>query len=133
MKPGRELDALIAEKVMGWKWFSRSDFIRDPSDPGFTPWEKRLYPPGFKCEWHVPPRGVQEMQFDIKPYSTDIAAAWEVVEKMEGVWDICSRARGWVVGLAVRSEGSDKIVYAEGGTAPHAICLAALRAVGYEG
>ena len=49
MKPGRELDALVVEKVMGWKWLSGN------------PWAP----------------------------STDIAAAWEVLEKM--------RERGYTV------------------------------------
>lgn len=102
LKPGRELDALIAEKVMGWK---PPEFIDGVS---------------LERRWKND-RG----EFDSLPrYSTDIAAAWEVVEK---------------IGLIIGKNGPvwdaqdlwDLPVYfASADTAPHAICLAALKAVG---
>ena len=125
MRAGRELDALVAEKVMGHKVLSH--------------WE-----PGVVK--HV----IDENQCEIdvghwpKPYSTDIAAAWEVVAEL--------RRRDWFMGIAEAllpkgwgcvftplHEG-DKIedpndtrperVDARAATAPHAICLAALKAKG---
>jgi len=88
MKPGRELDALIAEKVMGWSWGIIGDLI--------------------------------------PAYSTDISAAWEVVEEMgdclhlrqhgeQGEWE------AWFCGYPNSK--------AHGETAPEAICKAALLAV----
>lgn len=73
LKAGRELDALIADKVMGW---SRDDqygaaFVDDCGN--------RL--------WLEPSRGF-EAQYDPHPvmphFSTDIAAAWTVLERMIG-------------------------------------------------
>ena len=69
-------------------------------------------------------------------YSTDVSAAWEIVEKFNGVIiDRCDIKTGWRIGLAkdefVTDSSncitSDNLVEAD--TAPHAICLAALIAV----
>lgn len=61
MKPGPELDALIAEKVMGGKrHFVDSILNVDVSAKTFT----------IGKGWEYP------------PYSTDIAAAWEVVHRL---------------------------------------------------
>lgn len=102
MKAGRELDALVAEEVMGL-------------DP----------------EWHkqVPVGRVTPC------YSTDIAAAWEVVEKL------CREERYPTVQFAVNVDGkqawwcslvnpADVEVHAP--AAPLAVCLAALKAVGVD-
>lgn len=109
--PGRNLDALIAEKVM--------QFNIDPRDVCLC---------GLKfCEIH----GVYPH------YSTDIATAWQVVEKL---WAIRGRdfqnlevARdlviGWTCRLAPGPGTCDPFVFAMGDTAPHAICIAALKTV----
>lgn len=114
MKPGRELDALVAEKVMG-------DYISDrEGEPG---------------SWRGP---------DFTPlpqYSTDISAAWEVVEKIINhsdyvCWELSSEWKGdgaksdypfyarFCLGNGDKTAGAD--------TAPHAICIAALKVVGVE-
>lgn len=97
MKPGRELDMLVAEKVMSLKPLGR-----------------------------------------VPHYSTDISAAWEVVEKInssKNKWTLnslrCDPNDGkWQFGDIDR-DGSiwpdDKY-----DSAPLAICLAALKAVGVE-
>ena len=137
MKPGRELDAMVAEKVMGLR-----------------PKQCKLHPGNTRC-------GVQSFEIEgktifqewgclyclryskkridpareLKPYSTDIAAAWEVVEKLQerGTLTVSS-ARGGSVGelktfaWCVEIHGPE--VEEWGDTAPHAICLAALKAVG---
>jgi hypothetical protein len=85
---GRELDALVAEKVMGWN-FQRSAF------------------------------------------STDIASAWEVVEKLQALeytfinllWD----GQGWDIEMGQDGHDISCDTYAD--TFPLAICLAALKAV----
>lgn len=115
MKPGRELDALIAEKVMGLK---RSDHwpvvdLREDRSRPLDRWD--------------------DDQGNIVPlpaYSTSIEAAWEVVEKIASLKN-CWRLRlekhpqGWSVDF--ETEWKVELV-AE--TAPHAICLAALKAMG---
>ena len=103
MQPGRELDALVAEKVMGYK-------VRD---------EEHYEVPPLRAIYWIP------------KYSTDIAAAWMVVEKLKGLepelsWsdeDHC-----WFVHF----QKSRPSICPFGITAPHAICLAALKAIGHE-
>ena len=115
VQAGGELDALIAEKVMGLS------LQPEPIEPmfGYTILDTSLIP---------------------KPYSTFIAAAWEVVEKLRSMkqyghgfrveWtDSELWVAGWVV---VGDRGQDELSmvnYAEGDTAPLAICRAALKAV----
>lgn len=102
MNPGRELDALIARRAFGMTYeFLHGDYLKqDPEDA---------------------------VAYDVCPhYSTSILAAWEIVQKLldmgkpirlhanlSGVWS----AWCW-------PETSGE-VYAD--TAPHAICLIALR------
>lgn len=100
MEAGRELDALIAEKVMGFPL----EIIRGAPYP--------------ECPRH---------------YSTDIAAAWEVVEKDDG-WGHDWRVKRWVSSSKPYSCTAERTAdgqnfYAEAETAPLAICLAALKAV----
>lgn len=105
MPAGRELDALVAEQVLGKKVELY-----------------RLCP--------VPYHRFKDTEQGIPYYSTDIAAAWEVVEKVQR---INGRFRVDIVGPC---QGSDE--YSVGflpmlsgyGTAPLAICRAALKAVG---
>jgi hypothetical protein len=103
MKAGRELDALVAEKVMGL-----------PPVYG---------PTGIKWDGPIP------------AYSTDIAAAWEVVERIKGSQPESTFSIEWI-GTQWRVDFvyQNYDWYNEGDqadTAPHAICLAALKAVGY--
>lgn len=62
MPAGRELDALVAERVMGWKLFA--------SEPGYG----------------RPPHQITLVLTPIPHYSTDIAAAWIIVEKLRDMW-----------------------------------------------
>ncbi len=108
LKPGRELDALIGEKLFGVRYeFVHDDYmIPDPEDP---------------------------IAYDVCPhYSTDITAAWQVLEKLmsmtkqqdihlehlEGEWGVstCHELGEWKDW--VRAE-----------TAALAICRAALQAL----
>lgn len=66
-------------------------------------------------------------------YSTDIAAAWQVVEKLG--FDLIKVDEGWMVGDGRRGYSDDTgrveedlINFAIAETAPHAIALAALKA-----
>lgn len=121
LNPGPELDALIAEKVMGLEPWPIQIF----SQKAFT--APRLHPGQFARPCESP------------SYSTDIAAAWKVVEKVDLFgyhvvpgWEsygpvyrtLCKVKGEWMIsddrslGWEVRAP-----------TAPHAICLAALKAV----
>ena len=112
VKPGRELDALVAEKVMGCKVYVEANGNPRCDCPGANATGPR-------------PHASYGLYASLKRYSTDIAAAWEVVEKM--------REDGFLVAL-YRSAGAwiadTNPGYGKSDTAPHAICLAALRAVG---
>lgn len=131
MQAGRELDALVAEKVMGWSLNAHGEWLN--SDQSFTGWHtnESKYDPCHNCGrsnlWHP---------------STSIEAAWEVVEKMGGVFRMST-----TLGGQYRVTFSDVTVdsYSEeydvgrkydkealADTAPHAICLAALKAVGHK-
>lgn len=134
MQAGRELDALIAEKIFGW-----TGVKCETSAVGIRVFSG--VPPFDKCAWTIP------------AYSKDIAAAWSVVEKMiqrirddpyqDFGWDgplFKSRAgyltnEGYPLGtecwyVVVQWDGHRKHVCAA--SAPLAICLAALRSVGVE-
>jgi hypothetical protein len=113
---GRELDAAVAEHVMG---FTRAPEPPHPTDnraingvlyylPG-TPWDRN--------------------QQNIVPYfSEDIAAAMQVVEKMRGsnYWFALEQEDDW----AAVFYDKDRVWYPQHAeTAPLAICLAALKAI----
>lgn len=124
MNAGRDMDALVAEKVMGWDlktvWIGSEE-------------HKRLIAP----ERHYMPD-------DYPWYSTDIAAAWMVVEKMQerfkcgvkvfaiipeqiervGKKYVCSFHSGTLEYITPELHTSDKA-----DTAPLAICRAALKAI----
>jgi hypothetical protein len=124
MKPGSELDALIAEKVMGFK--------------------KEWQPLWNKHHWLLPNGLVIDTNWSP---STDIATAWLVVEKLrltvwpteDGRWFVFRDEFGTGYGDEYWFGGSDfskrleepsyEWVVAE--TAPLAICLSALKASGY--
>ncbi len=104
----RELDALVAEKVMGYT------NVRPLGDEHGT---LIAHSPGACCDGHGVPQ-----------FSTDIAAAWHVVEKM--------RERRIHLELGSRIDGSWLVSFgnlrAFDNSAPRAVCLAALKAVGVE-
>lgn len=118
MEPGRELDALIAEKVMGCR--PEADTSGDGPVCGCI---DRSH--SDKLGW-------------LKEYSTDIAAAWEVVEKLRSpskmFFEIRFEDKCWSAQFYT-AKASVELVRRWYGTglldsAPHAICLAALKAVG---
>ena len=112
MKAGRELDALVAEHVMGWVW--------GIDDDGF--------------QYLVPADWDEYMVPAVPHYSTRIQDAWQVVEKTKLLDDFELTKDGPMYQFGHYGEyGFDEwTLYAEADTAPLAICLAALKAVGYE-
>lgn len=121
LKAGPELDALVAERVMGtvpcddWRGFhaARGEWIRNEPHEGHKCYPRECCP----------------------AYSMLISAAWQVVEKMRSNdwWYAISHDRD---GVEVEFWKSPKRNYQPGpgtyenaDTAPLAICLAALKAV----
>ena len=119
LPPGDELDALVAKYVLG---LAKTGIHRkgtaawtvDPSEDG--------------RRWELKP---------LRPYSTDIAAAWDVVEKLKGAnwWVDIHPILGpapvealWWVGIDGGNGHNPGRVTATGETAPLAICRAALLA-----
>jgi hypothetical protein len=103
MKPGRELDRLVADKVFGIRSEVSGDYILEP-----------MY---------------------IPKYSTDIAAAWGVVEKLKEKFIVAAESYRNIHSCYIikPDEGEGKIeLFREGKSPSHAICLAALKAVGVE-
>ncbi len=130
VNPGRELDALIAEKVMG-------------HDIKLI---KTTFVPGAACAI-----------YSLEPYSTDIAAAWQVVES--GIFIEFCIANGYCSLKKSIQKKIEQSIKTRNGTPinnqwdiefrssrkhshitflsgklglPHLICLAALKAVGVE-
>jgi hypothetical protein len=128
MEAGSELDALVAEKVMEWNgthdvqyvdldtWYSWCKNCGKLGEDGeIGHWEPGMDQPK-GCA--VPPR-----------YSTDITAAWEVVEKMPRLELIKYPGGHFFAGTGYADEDGWEFE-AEAPTAPLAICRAALKAVG---
>jgi hypothetical protein len=123
MPAGREMDALVAERVLGWQRYgairygkrfvvvvpSHADcwnYTRTQGDPGT--WEPTTEP----------------VSADVKlvPYSADIAAAWRILDWVRGC-DPSVRA------AFSREMGGNHLWHLRAGDAALAICRAALAAV----
>lgn len=129
MKPGRELDILIAQKVMKWKTKTGIPLFVSTVDQYR---EERSEKVCITAQYNTIPR-----------YSTDIEAAFTLVEKINR-WRFTLRYEtdfggggkppyNYVTAIfdpVSTNEIPDLFVKSE--TAAHAICLSALKAVGYE-
>jgi len=119
MEAGREMDALVAELVMGWFCDRRGVYHSSPSDDSLfgVLWSND----GEECDLFEP--------------STDIAAAWQVVEKLLSkdyevhievdkddcavtIWHDPDNSSYWI-----------EIAGADSKSTPLAICRAALKVV----
>jgi len=112
MPAGREMDAQIAQSVFG---------MRLTKNHGLAG--------GFYWVGNGVQFGIMQEQ-DTPAYSTDISAAWEVVEKMGNVdklhdVELRTSIRGWICNIFNSFDSFE--VNAD--TAPLAICRAALLAV----
>jgi hypothetical protein len=109
----RERGALIADKVMGWKWLEDIDDEYSVFATDDNPYNNRVVGHNF-CP------------------DESILYAWEVLEHMreQGCWVAVSDARNKYKAVFMWSE--PKLGEAFAKTAPEAICLAALRAVGVD-
>jgi len=106
LKAGRELDALVAEKVMGF-------------------WDVQMY----EGKLVHGENNTNGWPMQTPCYSTEIAAAWEVVEKVGRATEIRwhPKAEQRVVVMIGVYDTPGGVAEAE--TLPLAICLAALEAV----
>jgi len=121
---GRELDALVAERVMGHpgrfvervnindRWWDRTTWL---------PWEEEPEKPhGGTAVGQMPPR-----------YSTDIETAWKVVERLRTDWRFLFQetpGRKWRAMFSSHRR-QEAWFMDDADTAPLAICRAALKAV----
>lgn len=109
----RDIDRKIA-KLMGWRY--REYYLDGKSTMG----------------WFQSNGNFADLD-RVPSYTTDIAAAWMVVEKMSGGRsdNFSIHRTGGRYGCRFRDiESADKPEFSEADTAPMAICLAALRALG---
>lgn len=112
LKPGRALDALVAEKVMGF------NVVREQG------------------EWIEKRRGKDATNiYTLGFYSTSISAAWEVVEKLDFDMEIeqfldSAKQRTYRVNFMERGRVQNVLGYAFSDMIAEAICLAALKVVG---
>jgi hypothetical protein len=135
IKAGRELDALVAEKVMGCSVrketligaFAKSklsceyycDCEQVPAHymAACTPYPHKHGMAGLRTLHH---------------YSTDIGHAWKVIGKLSMHFRLCVLGNGSFFSITVVQEkdGWKRSWTEDAATAPLAICLAALKAVG---
>lgn len=130
---GRELDALVAERVFGL----RVEILPAPEHGHQhgknVPMEPQSCdpPPGMLGAWAA-------MYWVIPRYSTDISAAWEVLERMRerGEWVLNVMADGYEIdnhnAEAIPLKGwtwDDEWIAERADTAPLCICRAALKAI----
>lgn len=135
LQSGPELNAQVAEHVMGWKWLNPegaavimppdyksgkygSVIANAPDADQYTPRSRE-----WDCAWAVLPR-----------YSEDIASAWGVfmhfLDTHKGIYHTQRSSLGWTLGQPMEwhcTIGATNTVIAD--TAPLAICRAALKAV----
>ena len=123
MKAGRELDTLVAEKVMGWEatadglyWDARQKRTRLVLGSAIAKKREEM--------------GIENGPGFVFAPSTDIAAAWEVVEKAD-LWSLYGSIGDGPYRACIQFEDREGLMTAD--TAPLAICIAALKAVSQEG
>ena len=109
MKPGNELNAIVAEKIFGWEIYQDQDqrdrsYVKHNAGGGYLL-------PDFSCDMGAAYQVVQEM------IKRDYVNRFTMVETQS--WHKCYF-------------GKDNDEFAEKGeSVPHAICMAALKAEGW--
>ena len=132
MKPGRELDKLIAEKVFGEQFLPFADWAKtnklDISNIELGNYAELEH---FQL---LHQEAEDSWMSSLPQFSTDISAAWQVVEKLEndGFYYIVSNDLKGVLSRSTWAsfgKFGELIIKAKGETVPEAICLAALKVV----
>ena len=104
LEAGRELDALVAQAVFNEE-VRQKRAVHDIDN---------LYISG---------------ELPLPQYSTDISAAWQVVEKIKHTLFIIRQDDAWFIGSSDKLYHDNMNIISEAPTAPLAICRAALKAV----
>jgi len=119
---GRALDALVAEKVMGWRNLQPWTYGPPELVGTMSGQDPDIIPTRAADEYRVVPR-----------YSENVGDAWKVLEKMhDGGWFFCVTQRNGLPWCSVWREDGDTFSI-EGSVTdvlPVAICRAALLALG---
>lgn len=139
MEAGRELDALVAERVMG---LGKPEF-RVWGIDSFRDWRTPVDRPEARSSIGV--IAAHTAWLRVPEYSTDIRAAWKVIEHMREQWAATENAKagepdawqfddlsdeGWAaIVVWLHHDGTVQEVVAFAPTLPLAICRAALRAI----
>ena len=110
----RRVDVFVAERVMGLEVFTSRDDYFAKGCP---------HPAEFDANVNYPAYYYQGYATAVPYYSTQIADAWLVVEKMHSA-SIKTNADKWIAELSIDGEGN---YWSWNDTAPLAICLAALK------
>jgi hypothetical protein len=112
---GREMDALVAEIVMGWEYIPDKQERKTWSSTHWVNWKDS--------------KG--KTQLLVLSYSTDIAAAWQVVEKtmLLDNYDLMKDGENYIFGHYGKNGIDPWTEFVRASTAPLAICRAALLAV----
>ena len=122
--PGEELDALVAEHVMGWK-FGTGPRITEGKGVKF---------------WQDPEENYESGSLGPPPYSTSIVMAWKIVERLVAnsmEMRISHESKRWYCTIDDATRGgwntdatwNHQWAWEHGETAPHAICNAVLKMV----
>lgn len=133
LAPGRELDAIVAERCMGWRR-ARSPYTTKERKPRPM---SILVPPGDRelAHWQVlTGQEVPDTTYHNVPrYSTDVAIAWDVLGTLHGNaerWDAFEAALPEV--LAYMEPAATGLHQVEGSRAAYIIVRAALAALDSE-
>ena len=157
IEAGRELDALVAQYVMGWTpWLEQRGQYRHvvwQTDPNREPWKRsqddaaqRQRYSEFRVEDFDPMRHIMTQVGDTFRPSTTGDGMLAVLERMRALdwtWELgewsfgpaapgtphTAHPRAWGATLTPFDDGDDRVVVAAADTLPHAVCLAALEAV----
>lgn len=136
LEVGSELDVLVAEKVMDGKWIRYID--ADYSDPDESDFKVHAFlvvrkddidsfigPSRWKNNYVLDTGECKRDRFSWVPrYSKEIAAAWEIVEKLRDKVSMGFDDQGWWFNFTPTKAGRGY-----GSTAQLAICRAALKGV----
>ena len=131
MKAGRELDALVAEKVMGWRRMSWKDYHAHMSFMGTDEREEFTY------AWHDADGNLTEHHASDVLYYDNPTPAWSPSEEIADAWLVVEKWEEFVVKKTfvgkyrakIANKSNPKWCMASANTAQLAICLAALKAV----
>jgi len=145
MPAGPEMDALVAERVMGWHMYHYDKDV--PSACYWMLLDSEGDPAVFEVPYNAMEKRTEAEAWAACPkFSTDIAAAWTVFEKLpgperrlhdsgqgvEGRYVVKCNAHSWGAGtdFAYYADDERTVIQIEGeaNTTPLAICRAALKA-----